>query len=441
MEMSLLKSYSDQITLKKLVSTNNCRVGDSAGYGNAMVLYEKFGDAADVMYMCEYKAPHKLKSAEDIVIQVQASNVTMTDCLIRGNSWYKQAPLPNTVGSDCVGRVYGVGRAAFKSGVRPGDKVAAISRYLGGSAKFTTVEREDIIPVPDGIHPSIAVSIIRNYVTAYQNLYRCPAYPMERTDRVLIIGADEAPGEAAVELAILGGAQVYATARSAKHPYLQSLGAKTFSHKDEWLSRVEGRMDLVIDYVGEDGFESSHAALDEEGQLVCVGIKQNGGTGADLFGISAMSKWTRFRANFVLPRSYFYDIFESIEDDRDTFVRDAQRLFKLYTFGKISPKISHTIALSEIATFHQQLEMGEVKGTVVCDPQIECSKDTPRSSINEHSQRRSKINEANYNACLGLSYDDETKSLYSMKIRNKNDEVVNKYWDDATIETNESDYF
>jgi len=373
MPSSFLKTYSDSVTLKKLVSYENCQLG-GGGFENAVVTYEKFGSAVDVMYMCEYQAPHKLKSPDDVTIKIEASSVCFTDCLIRRNSWCKQVPLPNKAGSDCIGRVYGVGRTAFKNGVRPGDRVAALSRFLGGNAKYATVLVEDLIPVPDDMDASAVICILRNYVAAYHNLYRTAEYPMERRDSVLIIGADEGMGEAAVQLALLGGARVYAVASAKQHKYLKSIGVKALGPREhEWLPHVEGRMDLVIDYIGENGYDSAHAALNEDGQLVRVGLKEYLLKRVSLFGVDFSSLCSTFKAYVSLPRSYSYDIFEFFDENKDVFLRDLHRLFKLCKTGKIKPNINKIISLSQIASLHEQIEKGHTKGTVLCNPTLEFS--------------------------------------------------------------------
>ena len=53
-----------------------------------------------------------------------------------------------------------------------GEIVAALPIH-GAWADFICVPQRELIPVPPGLDPGEAVSLVLNYVTAYQVLHRC----------------------------------------------------------------------------------------------------------------------------------------------------------------------------------------------------------------------------------------------------------------------------
>ena len=55
------------------------------------------------------------------------------------------------------------------------------------------------------------------------------------------------------------------------HDFLRGLGARCFLiDPDEWLPALRGKMDVVLDSVCLDGYESSRLALNPAGTLVCT---------------------------------------------------------------------------------------------------------------------------------------------------------------------------
>ena len=57
------------------------------------------------------------------------------------------------------------------SGIEPHQVVAAMPIH-GAYAEFVCLPQRELVPVPSGLDPTEAVSVILNYITAYQMLYR-----------------------------------------------------------------------------------------------------------------------------------------------------------------------------------------------------------------------------------------------------------------------------
>ena len=103
-----------------------------------------------------------------------------------------------------------------------GDRVAALTVF-GGYAEYITLSQDDLIPVPDGLDPAEAVTLILNYIVAYQTLHR--SAKVKAGDKVLIIGASGGVGTALLDLGRLADLSMYGIASKSKHQILTEYGA------------------------------------------------------------------------------------------------------------------------------------------------------------------------------------------------------------------------
>lgn len=257
----------------------------------------------------------KANKASDIVIKVDCSSVTLQDCMIRRGKWYEMQRLPFTPGSDLVGTIHEMGASAKKySSFQVGDKVAAVVPQ-GGNAKYITLPYQRLIRVPAEADSVVALCLLSTYVPARQALDMARKLNTPLTGaNILVIGGNGPSGLATIELAMLEGANVFTTADKRHHEYLTKMGAKCFPiNPNKWLPTLQGNMDVVIDSVCLDGYESSSLALNKAGTLVCTGmsavytqgqIKAFFGMG-DLRDYKAM--YCRMRAKYMLSKSVNYD--------------------------------------------------------------------------------------------------------------------------------------
>jgi NADPH2:quinone reductase len=78
-------------------------------------------------------------------------------------------PVPFTPGWDLVGVVDRFG--AGISGIEPGQIVAALPIH-GAYAEFVCLPQRELALVPSGLDAAEAVSLVLNFITAYQMLHR-----------------------------------------------------------------------------------------------------------------------------------------------------------------------------------------------------------------------------------------------------------------------------
>jgi len=236
--------------------------------------------------------------------------------------------------------------------------------------------------LPNNTNHEDTICLIANYVTAYQCLKLAKKEGLPLTNaNVLIIGGSEPVGQALVELAVREGARVYTTAHKMHEEHLTSLGARYFNVKpSKWLPTLEGKMDVVIDSICIDGYESSYRALTPDGTLVCNTTSttssafddQHGhedGTGCGGCDDGSMSTWwSTIKAKYFWNRAIFYDLFESYEQNPKMFVHELHYLICKLDRGEIRPKVAGKVALNQVPKAQKLIEKGLPNGTVVCHP-------------------------------------------------------------------------
>jgi len=129
-----------------------------------------------------------------VVVEIEASTVSFTDCLIRRNLF--SVPVFDsidsaTTGVDCVGRLVWCGDLAQKrDNLKIGDRVFCLWPFLGGNTRFASLPSEHVHRVPDSVDPTEAVCIVRSYLAAIQILYRTGGMDkkIKKAHRVLVTG-------------------------------------------------------------------------------------------------------------------------------------------------------------------------------------------------------------------------------------------------------------
>jgi NADPH:quinone reductase-like Zn-dependent oxidoreductase len=147
-------------------------------------------------------------AAEDQArVRVTAASITPLDVLCAsGTSYFGVPATPYVPGVQGVGTLED-GTAvwfATTAGMRPGD---------GSMAEYAVVPRRDIVPLPDGVDQHLLAALGLSAVAALMALtWRGGMQPGEQ---VLVLGGGGVVGQAAIQLALLGGARrVIAACRS-----------------------------------------------------------------------------------------------------------------------------------------------------------------------------------------------------------------------------------
>ncbi len=155
---------------------------------NTRVVATRYG-GPEVLQVAEEECPEPRTG--EVRVRVLAAGVSLPDVMAREGVHPETPRAPFTPGWDLVGVVDRVG--AGVSGIDEGQTVAAMP-ISGAYAEFVCLPARELVPVPPGLDPGEAVSLVLNYITAYQMMHRSAR--VRPGQRALIHGAAGGVGTA-----------------------------------------------------------------------------------------------------------------------------------------------------------------------------------------------------------------------------------------------------
>src|SRR5215831_8458205 len=332
-----------------------------------------------------YGGPEELRVVEEdcpepkdgeVRVRVLAAGVSLPDVMMREGIHPETPTLPFTPGWDLIGVVDRLGDSV--SGIEPGQIVAALP-ISGAYAEFVCLPHRELVPVPPGLEAAEAVSLILNYVTAYQMLHRTAK--VKPGQRVLIHGAAGGVGSALLQLGRLAGLEMYGTCSSRGVAAVTGLGGIPIDYQQQdFVKEIhdltgEG-VDVVFDGIGGTHMWRSRKALRRGGTVVVYGLTSSlsGGRLASgrsgrrhryralaVFGLYIAGGWLLPGRKRVVP----YSIQWLKRMKPGLFRQDLMALFELLKQGKIEPIVAERIPLAEARHAHELLGKGGVTGKFV----------------------------------------------------------------------------
>lgn len=287
--------------------------------------------------------------------------------------------MPHIGGSDIAGTVDALGPGV--TGVAPGARVAVDpSRHYewyeaqdqgpgfepqpfqilgehtqGGFAEYAVVPAGNLLSLPDHVSFEAAAAAGLVFVTAWRGLMTRAR--LRAGERVLITGASGGVSTAAIQIAKLAGATVYAVTSGTENvERVRALGAdRVYDRKrtDEfsrevWRDTDKKGVHVAMDSVGEAVWPQCLKALGVGGRLVAYGAT------------SGARASTEIRVVFWKQLSILGTTMGSPTEYRE--------VMRLLFDGKLKPVIQEVIPLAEAARAHELLETGAVFGKLVLVP-------------------------------------------------------------------------
>lgn len=332
-----------------------------------------------------YGGPEVLKTVEEerpepkqgeARVRVLAAGVSLPDVMMREGIHPETPALPFTPGWDIVGVVDRC--APGVSGFKPGQTVAALP-ISGGYTESICLPESELVPVPAELDPAEAVSLILNYVTAYQMLHR--SAKVRPGQRVLIHGAAGGVGSALLQLGRLAELQMYGTCSSRTASAVSELGGIPIDYQHEDFVQEIGRragegVDAVFDGIGGTHLWRSRSALRAGGTVVAYGLTGSlrGGRLASgrsgerhrfrpiaIFGLYIVASRILAGRRRVVP----YSIQWLKRLKPALFREDLKVLFDLLHGKKIRPLVAARFPLAQARQAHELLGKGGVTGKIV----------------------------------------------------------------------------
>lgn len=302
----------------------------------------------DVLQLQDAAKP--VPKSGDVCVNIIATAVTASDCIVRGFKlppWHPLGflmgvvvgfgkPRQSILGMVLAGDVEAVGADAARFQV--GDAVYAFTgTRFGCYAEYTCLPERPTTRLPATVPAIIALKPAN---LTYEEAAAVPYGGLialhflkkghiERRHKVLIYGASGAIGTAAVQLAGYFGATVTGVCSTRNIDLVKSLGVdKVIDYTSSDAVHALERYDLVLDAVG----KRKSSALKEHAQNALM----TGGA------------------------------YISIDDGRPQYHDDGLELLTtLVTAGRLKPVIDHRYPLEEVVAAHHYVETGRKRGNVV----------------------------------------------------------------------------
>jgi len=321
-------------------------------------------------------APEPVLAPGEVLVRIRACALNRIDVWGRAGRPGLEIPLPHIPGSDVAGEVVSSAavdvspgrRVMLQPGISCGRCMACLSGrdnecprfevlgYMntgGGYAEFIKVPAQNLVPIPDEISFVKAAAFPLTFLTAWHMLMT--RAQLKRGEDVLILAAGSGVGQAAIQIAFLHGARVFATAGSPDAiEKARALGAyEVIDHYKQDIAAEVSRLtnqrgvDVVIEHVGEATWTRAVTSLARGGRLVTCGATTGTNAAIDLRML--------FARQLSISGSYL--------GSKGELMRAARFFFT----GQLDPVIDRTFPLEHAALAQHHMESGKPFGKIVLE--------------------------------------------------------------------------
>jgi len=337
------------------------------------VFFEKHGGPEVLQYG---ERPDPLPGPGEVRIAIHAAAMNHLDIFVRNG--IPGVPLPQIPGADGAGTVDALGagadglsigdRVLIQPGLycnvcefcRAGEQCLCVKyRIVGEHSHGTFAEKavvlaRNVFPIPEGFSFEQAAAFPLVYQTAWRMIVgRARVRPGET---VLVHGAGGGVAGAAIEIAVLCGARVWATTsgeekmrRAAAAGAEVVLDYKAVDVAKEVRARTNKRgVDVVVDSVGEATWMTSILSAARGGRIVTCGATSGPNPKEEIRQIF-------WKGLSILGSTMAND-------------REFRTMLSAVAAGKLTPRIDRVYPLSRAVDAYDRMERGEQDGKIVLVP-------------------------------------------------------------------------
>lgn len=305
--------------------------------------FDRFG-GPEVLTAIETERPEP--GPGQLRVKVRCSAINPLDVKMRSGEVAEIYPhwFPDVVGYSVSGVVDAVGHGVPQN--RIGEEVYGINNPImrHGYAEYVVGPAQNFYPKPTNMDFATASAAPSIFATAYGALFLRAGLQAGQT--VLIHGGAGMIGSCAVQLAKQAGAEVIATASTAKVEFVRSLGADTVvDYKAQRFEDVAVAVDLVVDTVGGTTRDRSWALIRKGGVLASLLPPAPDPATAERFGVRAFMVHGHPNIVEIMP-------------EMTRRLQEGELVF---------PEVAAVYPLGRAAQAHAAFEMGGVRGRIVLE--------------------------------------------------------------------------
>ncbi|GKZ20013.1 type I Iterative Polyketide synthase (PKS) [Aspergillus brasiliensis] len=298
--------------------------------------------------------------ADEIEIKVACTGANFKDVVIAMG----QVASPY-LGIECSGTVARVG--AHVDSLKPGDRVCAMTH--GAYSTYARCPATSAAVIPDSMTLETAASIPVTYCTAHYGLVELAK--MEAGESILIHAAAGGVGQAAIQLAQLIGAEIYATVGSEekKQMLIERYGIPAsrifYSRNTEFGHSLrdvtDGRgVDVVLNSLAGDFLRETWGCLAPFGRFIEIGKRD-------------ITSNTRLEMAKFEDNCTFASVDLTLVADRrgNVLRRVFTTVMRMFAQGRLSPVHPvTTVGIAEVESVLRKLQSGKTTGKVVVDHRL-----------------------------------------------------------------------
>jgi NADPH2:quinone reductase len=287
---------------------------------------------------------------DQVIVRVEAAGVNFADTM-QAMGLYPGGPTPPFVpGLEVAGTIEGSGQ-----------RVIGMCAHAGGYAELVAVDRNAVLPIPEGWSAAEGAAFPVNYFTAYFAYWMADVKPDER---VLIHAAAGGVGTAAVQLGRIMGVETFGTSSSdEKLAQLKTLGLdhginyKSLDYEKAIAELTGGEgVDVVFEMLGGEHTTKSTRCLRLLGRLIVYGMA----TGS----LPQFDFMTMFARNASMHALWLTPLFA-----RSDLVAQAYgEMAEWAREGRLKPVIGHELPFEQAPEAFRLLQERRNFGKIVLRP-------------------------------------------------------------------------
>ena len=310
------------------------------------IVYTKFGPP-HVLQLQEVEKP--TPKANEVLIKIYATTVVKEDPDMRAapgfNGFLK--PRHPILGQELAGEIESIGRDVTR--FKLGDRVFGLGMF-GAYAQFKCMSEEGaLVIMPANMSYQDAASIPNGALTALPFLR--DKGNIQKGQTVLIYGASESVGAAAVQLAKYYGTEMTAVCSTANLEWVKSLGTdQVIDYTQEDFTKRDETYDIIFDTVGKRSFSECKGSLTKQGVYLAT-VPTPAIMLQALMSANSNGKKCKFAETGLRPAS--------------EKIKDLAFLTELIEGGDLKPVIDRCYPLEQMTEAHQYVGKGHKKGNVV----------------------------------------------------------------------------